>query len=207
MTNKKMSTQMWMKLVIVALMGVVCMGVTGCGGGDNPPVVIQQPAPAPTVPAPIPPVPPVVQVPPSVPPTVPTTVITQYPTPIPPYTPTPVAQTPVTTIVVQIPNPPLATPPPPTYIPQPVPATPVPPIVQVPPPYDPNCPPWWARPRPGKTVTIVKIRPGSVTIIQKTHPPRWDPWRRGPAGWWNPLNPQVAAVPPQPTQLAQAPVQ
>ena len=208
---KKNQTRM-IKLVLVSLMGSFCFVMTGCGdGGGQPPVIIQQPAPvAPVAPVYPTPLPPVVQVPPSVPPTVPTTVITAYPTPYP--TPVPVPVPGVITIQLpgQLASPPPPAPPvyPPVYTPYP---TPYPPVVQQPPPncpqppYDPNCPPWWAG-RRGRTITIVKIKPGEIDIIQKSRS-RWDPWNRGPAGWWNPQDPNaVQPQPAAPATLAAAPV-
>ena len=172
MSAKRMSVRVMSKLAVVSMIGAMCVGVTGCGdGGGQPPVVIQQPAPV----APVAPLPPVVQVPPVVPPLIPLA---------------PVAPTPVTTITIQIPGQ-LA--PPPTYIPvQPAPYPPVV-IAQPPyqPPYDPNCPPWWARHR-HSPVTIIKIKPDGITIIQRNRGSRWDPWHRGP--WFDPNNPGAIAA-------------
>lgn len=200
MNSKLNRTHIFSKVVLAGLMGTLCLITTGCGD-DNPPVIIQQPAPV----APVPAVPPVV----AVPATPVTTVIAQVPTPVP--------ATPVTTITIQIPGQ-LALPPPPPPVQQiPYPVPPVVSVVPTPgttvaaqipqpypqpyPPIDPNCPPWWAR-RPGRTVTIVKIRPGQITIVQKTRP-AFDPWHRGPGGWWNPNQPQLVQQPAAGTQVAQ----
>lgn len=145
------------QLVAASLMGVACLLTAGCGGGDNPPPVAQQPI----APTPVPLTP---------------TTTTVVPVPSTPVT-APVPATPVTTtIVITIPGG-LAQPPPPTV-------TPVPPPTQPLPPFDPNRPPWWARPR-GGSVTIIRISDGEIEIINRRRG-GWDGWRRGPNGWFNP---------------------